>query len=96
MFKTYLYYPLNQRLFVDLLCDDINQNVSGASAGDLVDRLEGEHPMPHVLLTVDDLEQFRAWLEPRIQMCSWLYFDGQCHWVGRKLQFDDASLFESE
>ena len=94
MFKTYLYYPLNQRLFVDLLCDDINQNVPGASTGELVDRLEGEHPMPHVVLQVEDLEQFKVWLEPRIQMCSWLYFDAQGHWVGRQLQFDDASLFE--
>ncbi|MCJ8314998.1 MAG: hypothetical protein HRU38_19785 [Saccharospirillaceae bacterium] len=94
LLKTYLYYPLNQRLFVDLLRDDINQNVKDATAGALVDHLEGEHPMPHVCIEVKNLESFKVWIEPRLQMCSFLYFDGQCQWIGRKLHFADESLYK--
>ena len=90
---VYLYYPLRDRLYVDLLCDDINQHMHGAVAGDLIDHLQSPHPLPHVRIKVQDLSTFLAWLAPKIQHCSLLYQQqGPC-WLGRQLQMDVSNLF---
>lgn len=90
----YLYYPLRDRLYVDLLCDDINQHVLGAQAGALVDHLQSPHPLPHVCIQVQDVAAFLLWVEPKLQHCSLLYKQQDIRWLGRQLQMDMSSLFD--
>ena len=90
----YLYYPLKDRLYVDLLCDDMNKNLQGVCADSMVDRLLPPHPLPHVRIVVKDVNQFLQWVQPRLQQCSLLYYQQGCCWLGRELQMDATCLFE--
>ena len=85
--KVYFYYPLKDRLAVDLFRDSLITQYSYLECGSLVDHLINDHPLPQfeILCPEEHIDTLISQLEPVSEQFSIRIDQDPVKWLGRKL-----------
>jgi len=87
MVKVYFYYPLKDRLAVDLFRDSLMTQFSYLECGELIDHLVNDHPLPHFEISCPEhrIESLALQLEPVSEQFSIRIDLDPVKWLGRRL-----------